>query len=121
MKKIIYYLCLIIACLMLIDLVFPRFFSNKLEDRLINKAEDKLINSMNDPDSYEFVSFEEDCIYSDSIRKSDEEFNKEMNTNSNYNYYLLTYRGKNKLGALILDEVLVKCSDDIVIELIDVN
>lgn len=121
MKKYIYYLFLIIAAFMLVDLVFPKFFRSTPKDELISKTEDKLTNSMNDPESYEFVSFEEDYVYSDSIRKSDEKFNKEEKVNLNYKYHLLTFRGKNEMGALILDEVLVKSSDNVVLELIDVK
>lgn len=79
---------------------------------LISKAEEELKISMHDPSSYEFVSFEEDFQ-----KKADEQIeNKKLNFEPEYQsdskYYRLTYRGKNKLGALILNEIYVIASND---------
>ena len=121
MKKILYYVFLVIAMLMLIDLVFPKLRNSNPEDELLSKAEKELKLSMNDNDSYEFISFEKDYTYSDSLRKQDYLFFKEEKINPNNDYHLLTFRGTNKMGVKIIDEVIVKSSDNVFLEIIDVK
>ena len=96
-------------------LVFICFYSCKQptpKDLLIEKAEIELKKSMHDPSSYEFVSFEEDIQkQSDELIKSNE-LGIEPQYKSNVRYYKLIYRGKNMMGALILNEKYVVCSND---------
>lgn len=121
MKKI-KIIVVVILSLITLNYVGVYLMDNLKEDpkaELLEKAEDALIKSMNDSDSYEFISFEEDYTYSDSLRKSDEQFFKEEKIDLNNDYHLLTFRGKNKLGAKIIDKVIVKSSSNVFLELID--
>ena len=104
MKKIILILALIFTFLSCSKFRTP-------EENLLAEAEAELKLNMNDPSSYEFVSFEID----DLKKIKDQEEIKKLNMeefNMNNDFYLLTYRGKNKMGALILDEIYVKTDKD---------
>lgn len=79
---------------------------------LISKAEEELKISMHDPSSYEFVSFEEDLQKESEEQMKNKELNIEPEYQSDSRYYKLTYRGKNKVGALILNEIYVIASND---------
>lgn len=68
------------------------------EDELYSTAREVLKQAMNDPESYEKVSFEED------FSKSSE--------NPEIKYFKLSYRGKNSFGGLVLSEVYVKAIND---------
>jgi hypothetical protein len=65
------------------------------EDELYSTAREVLKNAMNDPDSYEKVSFEPDYSKSSEMK-----------------YYKLTYRGKNGFGGLVMGEVYVLATND---------
>lgn len=121
MKKIILYILVSVIVLMLGDILYEKYINISPEEKIISDAEYKLKSSMNDDSSYEFVSFEEDFIYSDSIRKLDEKFNEDEKFDTKYDYFLLKFRGKNKMGAIILDEVLVKSTEGVFIDIIDIN
>ena len=87
-------------------------FTKEPKDILISRAEEELKKSMHDPYSYEFVSFEEDLQKEAEEKLKNEELKIEPEYQSNPRYYKLTYRGKNKFGALILNEIHVVASDD---------
>ena len=91
-KKIIYAVLAILTIVLLVDI----YNSYMTPERLLRmEVEDQLKESLNDPSSYEFVEFYKNPI---SIE----------NKNPNAEYFTLEFRGKNKLGALILDEVKVQ-------------
>lgn len=123
MKKIKIILIVIVSLVVInyLGVYLINSFDKEPKEKILSDSEEALISGMNDPESYEFVSFDKDYIYSDSLRKSDKEFYKEEKTNPNYEYYLLTYRGNNKMGAKIIDKVIVKSSDEYFLELIDVD
>ena len=82
------------------------------KDVLIEKAETELKKSMHDPSSYEFVSFEEDLQKLSDVKIQNTKLGIEPEYQSDVRYYKLTYRGKNMMGALILNETYVVCSND---------
>lgn len=123
MKKIKIILIVIFSLVVInyLGVYLIHLFNKEPQEKLLSDAEEALISSMNDPDSYEFISFDKDYIYSDSLRKSDEKFFKEEKMDPNNDYYLLTFRGNNKMGAKIIDKVIVKSTDEYFLELIDID
>ena len=82
------------------------------KDILIQKAETELKKTMHDPSSYEFVSFEEDLQKLSDVKIQNTKLGIEPEYQSDVRYYKLIYRGKNMMGALILNETYVVCSND---------
>lgn len=82
------------------------------KDALISKAESELKKTMHDPSSYEFVSFDEDLKKESDEKIEYEKLNIKVDYRLNARYYKLTYRGKNMMGALILNDIYVVASDD---------
>ncbi|WP_353167916.1 hypothetical protein [Flavobacterium sp.] len=123
MKKIKIILIVIFSLVVInyLGVYLIHLFNKEPQEKLLSDAEEALISSMNDPDSYEFISFDKDYIYSDSLRKSDEKNFKEEKMDPNNDYYLLTFRGNNKMGAKIIDKVIVKSTDEYFLELIDID
>ncbi len=93
------------------SIIYNEFIHKTPKEKLISEAENELKKSMNDPGSYEFVSFEEDAIKEMEDQKQIKELDMQE-YNMNDRFFKLTYRGKNKIGALIIDEVYVKASND---------
>lgn len=90
--KIIYAVLAILTIAMLVD-IYTDYMN---PERLLRwKVEDRLKSSLDDPSSYEFVDF-----YKNPISINDK--------NPNSEYFILKFRGKNKFGALILDEVKIE-------------
>lgn len=82
------------------------------KDILIQKAETELKKTMHDPSSYEFVSFEEDFEKELDVQMTSDLSKIQEGYKRDFSYYKLTYRGKNMMGALILNETYVVCSND---------
>lgn len=125
----------------LIILVCICFFNcekTKPKDILIEKAENELKKTMHDPSSYQFVSFEIDTleiqnaklkikdlekilsktkeeseisVINDEIESVKSKYGNQLTDNTKLKYKL-KYRGKNMMGALILNDIYVVASND---------
>lgn len=90
--KVIYVILAILTIAMIID-IYKSYFT---PERLLKWAvEKKLKANINDPSSYEFVDF-----YKNPISIEDK--------NPESEYFTLKFRGKNKFGAIILDEIKIE-------------
>lgn len=119
--------------------LFAFFGCNKFrtpEQNLLANAEEELKKHMNDPSSYEFVSFQVDTMDTQFARERLIDLQKDISKYNNnavinmiqndinqlkaqYNFndkskvkYKLEYRGKNSFGALILSRVYVVATND---------
>lgn len=85
---------------------------NNPKEILITKASEELKKNMHDPNSFEFVSLEEDIKKQNENELYNKEFDLEPQFQMNSKYFKLKYRGKNKLGALVLNEINIVASND---------
>lgn len=72
------------------------YIKNDKESILRFEAEDMLKKKLNDPGSYQFISFSNDAV-SGIFEETD----------SGTKYYILSFRSKNDFGALIINNVRV--------------
>lgn len=119
--------------------LFAFFSCNKFrtsEQNLLANVEEDLKKHMNDPNSYEFVSFEVDTMDIQFARERLNDLQKDLkkyktksvtdmikidikNLKTKYDFndkskvkYKLEYRGKNSFGALILNRIYVFATND---------
>jgi hypothetical protein len=98
MKKVIFISVITLICFSIYSISNETFLTRYMvhivgdeEGILRFKAEDALKDKLNDPGSYEFVSFENDVI-SGIFERND----------TNTKYYILNFRSKNGFGAVTL-------------------
>lgn len=68
---------------------------------LIEKIENSIKETMNDPSSFEFISFES------NLQKEQEYKDGTGDNSSDARFYDFKFRGKNSYGALVIDQVTV--------------
>lgn len=93
-KLIIFGIFFFIALLMTYD-IYSDYYTP--EKKLEIKAIKEIKEQMNDPSSFELISFERN-------------YDKLNNSSIDKEFFKIIFRGKNKIGALIIDEAYIEAS-----------